>query len=301
MKGAIMLWRGFFRCHQLGRHASNVITSLLRWLIRGVAITIILAAVAISLPALLALPPGSILACAVCLPAAIFITVVGHELGHVIFGGLAGYTFERVSFGSGRNLLSWRMGKTLIEINTGINAGQIAPRSARYPDSGFCQMLFHLGGVLANFAMMMGALLLFMWFAMPVWAKVAIASLMVCNLYYMVESLWPYTHRDDDGIYYEMDGYQVLLTWRVGPKQADQYDYRSMVTPFFTDESEAAPSPAARELVQLVKAISAVACQGDAKLETYNKSLASMLARGRLTKAEELLVLDVLGAPRAIA
>jgi hypothetical protein len=298
MKGNIMLWRGFFRKHQSRPRATNVLTKLLRSIVHGLAAATILVAAIITL---LAAPPGTFLAFAVCLPVAVVITVSGHELGHVIFGTLVGYTFQRISFGSGRNLLAWRMGRTLIEVNAGILDGQVAPRSARHPDCGLCQILFHLGGVLANFTMAMGALFVLIWFDMPMLGQLAIGSFMLCNLCYIVLSLSPYTCRDDDGSYYEMDGYQVMLTWRVGPRQADQTDYRSMVAPFFTEEFEAAPSPAAHEIVRLVRAIRTAAWQRNATQETYKKNLASVLARGRLKKAEKLLVLDVLGAQMATA
>jgi hypothetical protein len=298
MIGDIMLWRGFFRKDQSRPRATNVISTLLRSIVRALAAATIFVAAAITL---LAAPPGTFLAFAVCLPVAVVITVSGHELGHVIFGALVGYTFQRISFGSGRNLLAWRMGSTRIEVNAGILDGQVAPRSARHPDCGLCQILFHLGGVLANLAMALGALFVLMRFHLPMLGQLAVGSFMLCNLAYIILSLSPYTCKDDDGTYYEMDGYQVMLTYRVGPRQADQSDYRSMVAPFFSEKFEAAPSPAAREMVQLVRAIRSAGSRRDATQEaytreTYKRNLASVLAHGRLTKAEKLLVVGALDA-----
>jgi len=208
-------------------------------------------------------------------------------------GRLAGYAIERVSFGSGRNLLSWRIGETLIEINAQILDGQVAPRSAANPDSASRQMLLNLGGVLANFTVMTGTLLVWIWVPMPTWGQLLCFSFVLTNLFYVFQLCPAVGYLD--GEYHVLDGYQIMLAWRLGPKLADQRDYWAMVSPFFTEEFEAAPSRAALEIVQLVRAIRMAAWRHSADDQGYRKSLAGMLERGGLTKAEKLLVLDVLG------
>lgn len=231
---------------------------------------------------------------AACLIGSVMATVAGHEIGHLILGRLAGYRFSRLSFGSGRNLASFRIGDMLVELNLGILDGQAQPNHAEHPDSGLCQNLLSLGGVLANAAMMSAALLAWHLADMPTWARVALGAFVLCNAAYMLLSLAPYTARDDDGQYYEMDAYQVIRTWRVGPRRADQDDYMTLVSPYFTDEFERPPSRSARDLVEHVKALRTAAWRAGADAEAHKASLQKLLERGRLTKPEARLVQDAL-------
>lgn len=238
-----------------------------------------------------------LLACmtfAVWLVGAIFVTVSGHELGHVIFGKLAGYSFERISFGSGRRLFSFRIGGTLIELNLGILDGHVLPRHAKHPDSGFCQILLSLGGMLANVAMMSAAVIAWLLVDMSTSARLGIVWFALCNAAYILLSLYPYTARDSDGQYYEMDAYQIIRTWRLGPRRSDQDNYMAMVTPFFTEEFEPAPSRAAREIVKLVTDMRSAAWRGAADTASCKQSLVRLLDSGRLTKPEKLLIYDTL-------
>ena len=230
-----------------------------------------------------------------CLIGSIMATVSGHELGHVILGKLAGYSFERISFGSGRNLLSFRIGGTLVELNLGILDGQVAPNHATHPDSGARQILLSSGGVLANAAMAGAAVAAWLLLDLPAWARVAAVLFALCNAAYIGLSLAPYTAREADGQYNEMDAYQVLRTLRAGPSRADQNDYMALVSPYFTEEFEPAPSRAAREVVQNVKALRMAAWRAGSDAAKHKQVLSDILAHKRLTKAEARLVQDALG------
>lgn len=229
-----------------------------------------------------------------CLVGSIMATVIGHELGHVILGKLAGYSFERVSFGSGWNLVSFRIGGTLVELNLGILDGQVAPNHATHPDSGPRQIMLSLGGVIANVAMAGAALAAWLLVDMPAWGLTAAVMLALCNIVYIALSLAPYTIRDDGGQYNEMDAYQVLRTLRVGAARADQNDYMALVSPYFAEEFEPAPSPSAGKVVQHVKALRTAAWRTGGDAAAHKQALSDILAHKRLTKAEARLVQETL-------
>ena len=225
---------------------------------------------------------------------AVAVTVGGHELGHVIAGWIAGYTFARFAVGSGRNLVAFEIGRTRCELNAEVFNGCVEPRTARNPDSAFAQTFFLLGGVIANVAMTIAALLLWGRWDLSFWGQVAIGGFVLCNLLNIALSLTPHAERDDGGHYHESDAFQLLRVWRVGPERARQTDYMTMVTPYFEREREPGPSRSAGEILDCVKALRSAEWRRGAVVEEPRKKLSGFLERGGLTNAETRLALDTL-------
>jgi tetratricopeptide (TPR) repeat protein len=157
------------------------------------------------------------------IPLVYYTSVWIHEMGHVVFGRLAGYRSTAVGTGFGRLLLRWRVGSLVFFIRKG-GGGLTYPYSRSIYANRRQQILMNSGGIIANLL----AFALFGSIALALKStSVWLLALAIYNLFVAACSLYPYSFHSKGTTYFS-DGMTLRKIIKSSARQdKDVYDLNS--------------------------------------------------------------------------
>ncbi len=221
----------------------------------------------------------------------LWIAMFVHEFGHAVFGWLAGIRLKQIVIGEEPTLFRKRFGETEFILNAVLDTAYVRPyyivgcQSFRYG-------VFVAGGIIAN-VMAFALLAAFVtWGHLPPYAQSVCQALAWAQAFGVIMNVIPWPSQNPDAPDEGSDGNQI---WRLlrNPQDPSTPYFEALLAPY--QDAAAAPSEPswAAGLILDCRLRPRRWTSPDVQFEVFG-ALTRELARGRMTRAEEMLTLETL-------
>ena len=219
------------------------------------------------------------------------IAMIVHELGHAGFGWLAGVRPKQIAIGEEPALFRTRVGETDIVLNSIPDTAQVRPYYI-VGNAQFRNVIFSAGGILAN------AIACAILVALKEWGYVSPYGQTVCGAFALAQA-WgvvsnaiPWRSQNPDTPDEGSDGNQLWRHLRHPQDQATPY-FEALLAPYRDKSAPREEHSWSAGLILDCKLRPNRWTSPHVQFDVFN-ALTRELARGRMTRAEEMLTLETL-------